>query len=97
MGQGQRGIKPAASAATFADVTRQKLVDTGRHLGLARGTSERKVTRLVTHMAKTADGLMVNMESEYTEPGVMGQPPDTAQEQSDTCCGPSGMSSSETC
>ena len=70
---------PVASAATFADVTRQKLVDTGLHLGLARGTSEREVTRLVTHLAKAADGLMAKMEAEYAEPGVMGQPPDTAQ------------------
>jgi serine/threonine-protein kinase HipA len=67
---------PVASAATFADVTRQKLVDTGLHLGLARTTSEREVTRLVNHMAKAADGLMAKMEAEYADPGLMGQPPD---------------------
>jgi hypothetical protein len=48
-------------------------------LGLARGTSEREVTRLVNHMAKAADGLMAKMEAEYAEPGLMGQLPDTAQ------------------
>ena len=70
---------PVAGAATFADVTRQRLVETGLHLGLARGTSEREVTRVVNHMAKAADGLMAQMEAEYAEPGLMGQPLLTTQ------------------
>ena len=88
---------PVASAASFADVPRQKLADTGLHLGLARGTSAREVTRLVTHMAKAADGLKAKMETEYAEPGVMGQPPDTAQAAERHLLRVSGMWSSEAC
>ena len=68
---------PVAGAATFGDVTRNKLVDTGIQLGLALGTAEREVSRLVSKLAAAADELMTQMESEYAEPGWMGQPPDT--------------------
>jgi len=68
---------PVAGAATFGDVTRQKLVDTGIQLGVALGTAEREVSRLVSKLAAAADELMTQMESEYAEPGWMGPPPDT--------------------
>jgi serine/threonine-protein kinase HipA len=69
---------PVAGASTFAEVTRQRLVDTGMHLGLAKGTSEREVVRMVTNLAADADVLIAQMEAEYAELGLMGKPPNPA-------------------
>lgn len=56
---------PIEGAAVFADVTREKLVQTGLALGLAPAAVTREVTKMIDALPGAADGLMADMEREF--------------------------------
>lgn len=67
---------PVVGAATFGEVTWQKLVDTGTQLGLARGTALREVERLVARLSDAADKVIAAIEAEYADTAMVGHATD---------------------
>lgn len=64
---------PVVGAGQFADVTRAKLVETGKALGLGAATAVREVEKMIKLLPIEADKLIAAMEAEYqTSPLMAG-------------------------
>ena len=69
----ERLAMPLAEATFFADVSREKLIQTGVQLGLSESTARREVATMVMKLPAAADALMAAMTEEYESNPLLHQ------------------------
>lgn len=67
---------PIVGAAVFADVTREKLLETGLALGLAPSAVTREVPKMIDALPGAADALIADMEREFAAIAAGSPQPD---------------------
>jgi serine/threonine-protein kinase HipA len=67
---------PLAGASVFADVTREKLVQTGAALGLPVAAATREVAKMVQALPGEADALITELEREFAEVAARSAEPE---------------------
>ena len=71
----ERLASPVAGADFFADVTYEKLIDTGLELGLNKATSAREVGKIVGKLSEAAEDIANKLEDSMHDPdGLHGNP-----------------------